>query len=248
MSSSSRTLLCAPSAPTRYFAAQPALSAASLPYRHGDAIGVLRHADHLVPVSTLAPASARAPQDRLEAGLGAEQPPARAQRVDALVEARDDVGELLARERVHHDERAFGLNSLGDCRRTLSSMPAQRNISSVRMWKKAARGNCEPPAAARPRARRCRAGRETSRSTGRPVRRRRSEPDTPARSSLAHARFLAHESAFCLRAISGTFSASTAGPKRSARPRPATRASARRPAGRSRTSRRRCRSRNRCRR
>src|SRR5262249_59811002 len=39
-------------------------------------------------------------------------PPAGTERIHALVEARDDVGELLAGERVHDDQRAFRLELL----------------------------------------------------------------------------------------------------------------------------------------
>jgi hypothetical protein len=51
-------------------------------------------------------------QDRLEAGLRDEQPPAGAHRVHSLIEAWDYVGELSTRKRVHNDERALGLELL----------------------------------------------------------------------------------------------------------------------------------------
>ena len=61
------------------------------------------------PSSTCAPAClARWLQNRLEPRLGDEQPPARADRFDACIEAADDVGELLARQSVHRDDGAFG--------------------------------------------------------------------------------------------------------------------------------------------
>jgi hypothetical protein len=82
---------------------------------HGqrDAVGVLLDPDRLLPVEHLgAGGFGAAAQDRLEPGLGDEQPPAGAERIDALVEARDDVGELLAGERIHDDQRAFRLELL----------------------------------------------------------------------------------------------------------------------------------------
>ena len=82
-------------------------------HRQRDAVGVLLDPDGLVPGEHLGAGRFGAPaQDRLEAGLGDEQPPARTERIDALVEARDDVGELLAGERIHDDERAFRLELL----------------------------------------------------------------------------------------------------------------------------------------
>jgi len=52
------------------------------------------------------PARARA-QDRLEGRLIQEQPPARAQRVDAFVQVWDDVRKLPACQCIHGDDRAF---------------------------------------------------------------------------------------------------------------------------------------------
>jgi hypothetical protein len=81
--------------------------------RQGDAVRVLLDPDRLVAVEHLcAGRFGAAAQDRLETGLGDEQPPAGTERIDALVEARDDVGELLAGERVHDDQRAFRLELL----------------------------------------------------------------------------------------------------------------------------------------
>ena len=60
-----------------------------------------------------APDCAGAPaQDRLESRLVDEKASARAERIDAFIQTGDDVGELLALERVHDDERAFRLEFL----------------------------------------------------------------------------------------------------------------------------------------
>ena len=89
------------------------LAAVDVLHGQRDAVGVLIDAHHLVPVEHLGAGGLRASaQDRLEAGLRHEQPPAGAQRVHPLVEARDDVGELAPRQRVHDDERALGLELL----------------------------------------------------------------------------------------------------------------------------------------
>ncbi len=78
--------------------------------RDRDTVGVLHEADDLAPLDHLRPDRLRTlAQDRLESPLRDEEAPAGAQRVvDADVQTGDDVGELLARQRVHADDRAFG--------------------------------------------------------------------------------------------------------------------------------------------
>ena len=100
MSSSSRTLLCAPSMPSRYRPREAAVGAAvDVARGDGHAVGVLLDADDLVPVehARAGLGGARA-QDRLQARLADEQAAARAQRLDPFVQAGDEPGELAARE------------------------------------------------------------------------------------------------------------------------------------------------------
>ena len=114
---------------------------------HGerDAVGILIDAHHLLAFEDLgAGGFGASAQNGLEARLRDEQPPAGTERVPSLVEARDDVGELSP-DRSMMTSAPSGSNSLKDCARTCCSMPALRNISSVRMWKNAARGSGEPP-------------------------------------------------------------------------------------------------------
>ena len=101
--------VCAVGADEVLAAQRPLLAAVDIARRHGHAVGVLRQRDDLVAFEHLRAGLPRAlAQDRLEPGLGDEQAPARADRFDAGVEAADDVGELLAREAVHGDDRALG--------------------------------------------------------------------------------------------------------------------------------------------
>ena len=82
-------------------------------------------------------------QYRLEIRLIQKKSAAGAHRLHAFVQVRDDVRELAARDAVHGDDGALGHEVAADASRTRFSMPTERNISSVRMWKNAARGSGE---------------------------------------------------------------------------------------------------------
>jgi hypothetical protein len=87
----------------------PRSTAVDVGRRDGDARVVLVHIDDVVAGQD---GSARllgtGSQDRLEPRLRHEEAPARAHRLHTLVEAADDVGQLPARQVVHHHDGALG--------------------------------------------------------------------------------------------------------------------------------------------
>ena len=185
--SSSRTLLCAPSAPTRYFPRSATLLADARRHaRDGHAVGILRR--RRPPRGRPAPSRRpprRAAQDRLQTGLRDEQPPAGAERIDALVQARTDVGELLAGNESMMTIAPSGVNSLARLLRHLVLDPG-----GAEHFERADVEECGPrqlrSAAHRSTpARRSRAGPGTPPPTSRRARRPRSGPIITSRALSA---------------------------------------------------------------
>ena len=147
MSSSSRTLLWAPSAPIRY---RP-LRRRRRPLSTSCTVSVTPSASWSTPTASC-PSSTSAPADwarrrrigsrpgcetnSRRQGLSASTPSLRLAMMSASLRPESESMMTSA---------PSGSNSFSDCSRTSSSMPALRNISSVRMWKNAARGSGEPP-------------------------------------------------------------------------------------------------------
>ena len=143
MPSSSRTRECAPSAPMRYRPRSTRSRAGvHLADRHRHAVRVLRHAHRLrgrAAARRRPGARARTESARGSAGSGttrrqgltASTPAFRSPMMSAsLRPATVSISTMLP----------SGTKSLRDPSMTCVSMPAERNISSVRMWKNAARG------------------------------------------------------------------------------------------------------------
>ena len=93
------------------FPTQPAfLSALDVPHRCGHPIGVLLDANDLGALDHRRAClfGSRA-QNRLEARLGDEQPSRRTQRLHTFIETGNQTGQLRARQRVHQNDGALGL-------------------------------------------------------------------------------------------------------------------------------------------
>ncbi len=96
--------------PEQILAGKPLLaSAVDVLGDDSDALAVMLYSNHFEAVGhPRAGFLGAAAQDRLEARLGDEQPPARTKRVDALVETGDERRDLLAGEIIDGNDRALG--------------------------------------------------------------------------------------------------------------------------------------------
>ena len=186
MPSSSRTVLCAPSAPIRYCAAQPGsrLPVSTSLDGQRDAVGILLDADHLVPGRAPWRRRLRRALRRIGSrpgwvtnsrrhGLSASTPSLRlgmmsASFLPASVSIRISAPsgvELLARLLAH----------------LVLDAGAAEHFERAHVEEGGARQAASRRATARPRATEFRAAPGTSPSTGRPGRRRRSAPGLPRR-------------------------------------------------------------------